>query len=326
MSVQRRQFTIAAAASLAAAATPARAQETVLRAVSAFPEQTAQSLHFEKFIERVNATGKGVLRINYVGGPRAVPSFELGNAVKTGVVDIANANGGFYASVFPEADALKLAQVTIQELRRNGGIDTINRIWNAKGNMQYVAMVYAHSPFYLYLNRRIAGPAELAGMKIRISPLYRDFLTAIGVQVVNVAPGEIYAALERGVVDGYGWPMNSIFDLGWHEKTKYRVEPGFYNAETSIIMNLDAYKRLSPAQRQVFDAAVLWVEALNEDYKAVNAREEKRQADAGIQVIRFEGEDGRLFVRRAYDEGWKGIIARSPDNGPALRRVLAPAS
>ena len=101
MPIQRRQFTIGAAATAAASTIlPARAQEVVLRAVSAFPEQTAQSVHFEKFIERVNTTGKGVLRINYVGGPGAIPSFELGNAVRNGVVDIGNANGGFYANVY----------------------------------------------------------------------------------------------------------------------------------------------------------------------------------------------------------------------------------
>jgi len=327
MPIQRRQFTIGAAATAAASTIlPARAQEVVLRAASAFPEQTSQSVHFEKFIERVNTTGKGVLRINYVGGPRAIPSFELGNAVRNGVVDIGNANGGFYANVFPESDSLKLSEVSIEELRRNGGYEAINRIWNAKGNLQYVALIYAHSPFYLFLNRRISKPAELAGMKIRMTPLYRDFLTALGVQVVTVAPGEIYTALERGLVDGYGWPMNSIFDLGLHAKTKFRVEPGFYNAETSIIMNLDAWKRLTPAQRAVLDPAVAWVESINEDYKSINAREEKRQADAGIQVIRFEGEEGRQFVRRAYEEGWKGLIARCPDNGPVLRRYLVTKS
>nr|ART90316.1 TRAP-type C4-dicarboxylate transport system, periplasmic component [uncultured bacterium] len=160
-------------------------------------------------------------------------------------------------------------------------------------------------------------------MKIRISPLYRDFLTSLGVQVVNVPPGEIYTALERGVVDGYGWPIYSIFDLGWNEKTKYRVEPGFYNAETSIVMNLDAWKRLTPAQRAVLDPALAYAEGLNEDYKTINAGEAKKQADAGIQVIRFEGEDGRQFVRRAYYEGWKEIVARAPENGPLLRRYLA---
>ena len=57
-------------------ASPAAAQEVTLRAVSAFAEGTEFSRNFERFIEKVNADGKGSIRINYIGGPRAVPPFE----------------------------------------------------------------------------------------------------------------------------------------------------------------------------------------------------------------------------------------------------------
>jgi TRAP-type C4-dicarboxylate transport system substrate-binding protein len=83
-------------------ASPATAQEVTLRAVSAFAEGTEFSRNFERFIEKVNADGKGSIRINYIGGPRAVPPFEVGNAVRTRVVDIANVTGAFYTNLMPE--------------------------------------------------------------------------------------------------------------------------------------------------------------------------------------------------------------------------------
>ena len=61
------------------------AQEVTLRAVTAFAEKTTYSRPFEKFIEQVNADGKGIIQINYIGGPKAMPPFEVGNALKTGV-------------------------------------------------------------------------------------------------------------------------------------------------------------------------------------------------------------------------------------------------
>ncbi len=78
---------------------------------------------------------------------------------------------------------------------------------------------------------------DLTGLKLRITPVYRDFFQALGATVVQTAPGEVYTALERGVVDGYGWPITGMFDLGWNEKTKYRVDPGFYTAEVSVLVN-----------------------------------------------------------------------------------------
>jgi len=87
---------------------PSAAQEVTLRAVTAFAEGTQFSKNFERFIEKVNADGKGVVRINYIGGPRAMPPFEVGNAVRTKVVDIANVTGAFYTNLMPEADGFKL--------------------------------------------------------------------------------------------------------------------------------------------------------------------------------------------------------------------------
>jgi TRAP-type mannitol/chloroaromatic compound transport system substrate-binding protein len=83
------------------ATTTAAAQEVTLRAVSAFAEKTTYSRGFELFIERVNRDGKGVLQINYIGGPKAMPPFEVGNALKSGVVDVANSTGAFYTNVKP---------------------------------------------------------------------------------------------------------------------------------------------------------------------------------------------------------------------------------
>src|SRR5215210_5412814 len=87
---ENMRFGIVAGVMIALGAWPATAQEVTLRAVTSFAEGTQFSKNFERFIEKVNADGKGVVQINYIGGPRAMPPFEVGNAVRTKVVDIAN--------------------------------------------------------------------------------------------------------------------------------------------------------------------------------------------------------------------------------------------
>src|SRR5262249_50693422 len=113
-----RSIFIAGLAALAAAST-ASAQETTPRPPSSFAEKTTYPRGFERFIERVNKEGKGVLQINYIGGPKAMPPFEVGNALKSGVVDLANATGAFYTNVMPEADSWKLTERPMSELRKN---------------------------------------------------------------------------------------------------------------------------------------------------------------------------------------------------------------
>jgi TRAP-type C4-dicarboxylate transport system substrate-binding protein len=301
------------------------AQEVTLKAISAFTENTTYSRPFERFIGRVNEAGKGVIRINYIGGPKAMPPFEIGNALKGGVIDIANAAGAFYTNVLPEADAWKLTERPMSELRQNGGYDVMAALYAQKMNAIFFARLVDNNPFHLYVNKPIAT-ADLTGLKLRITPVYRDFFQALGGTVVQTAPGEVYTALERGVVDGYGWPISGIFDLGWNEKTKYRVDPGFYTAEVSVLVNRSTWDRLNEAQKNVLRAAAERGEA---EAVAVfgeeNEKETQRQAASGIQTIKLEGAASSTYLAKAYQAGWDGIIRQSPVAGPKLKELFSKA-
>jgi TRAP-type C4-dicarboxylate transport system substrate-binding protein len=302
--------------------TLALSQEVTLRLVSAFPENQFYVKRTVEWIEKVNKEGKGVLQINFIGGPKAIPTFEVGKAVQTGVVDIGFSTGAFYTNVMPEADILKLSETSAAEQRKNGGYDLINKIWAEKANMRYVAKVVEFTPFHLYLNKKIDKP-DLTGLKIRITPVYRDFFQSMGASVMTTAPGEVYTALERGVIDGYGWPIHALFDLNWQEKTKYRVDPGFYNAEVSLVMNLDKYKALPAKAREYLDRQALAYEQQNDFWKSYNQNEAKRQAEAGIQTISFDTATSKAYVEKAKEIGWAAAIKASPQYGEPLKKVLA---
>jgi TRAP-type C4-dicarboxylate transport system substrate-binding protein len=290
--------------------------------VSGFPENTKYVTYIQDWIAKFNAEGKGVLQINFIGGPKAIPTFEVGNAVKTGVVDIALATGAFYTNVMPEADFLKLTQITIAEQRKNGAYELINKVWNEKGNMLYLSRFVENQPFHLYINKKIEKP-DLTGQKIRISPVYREFFIALGANVVTIPPGEVYTALERGVIDGYGWPIGGIFDLNWNEKTKYRVDPGFYDAEVSLVMNLPSYKKLTEVQRKYLQNQIAALEAQNISWIKYNQDEISRQAKSGIQTIKFDAATSKAFVDKAYDEGWSNAMKQSPEFAAQLKKLVA---
>jgi TRAP-type C4-dicarboxylate transport system substrate-binding protein len=310
---------------LALLADAATAQEVTLKAITAFAENTTYSRPFERFIKRVNESGKGVIQINYIGGPKAMPPFEVGNALKSGVVDIANATGAFYTNVMPEADAWKLTERPMSELRQNGGYDFMAGIYAKKMNAIFLARLVDNNPFHLYLNKPISTP-DLTGLKLRITPVYRDFFQALGATVVQTAPGEVYTALERGVVDGYGWPITGVFDLGWNEKTKYRVDPGFYTAEVSVLVNKASWEKLTDAQCSVLRKAAEAGEAeAAAEFAAENAKETKRQADGGIQTITLDPAAAKSYLEKAYQAGWEGVIRQSPESGPKLREFFSKA-
>ena len=320
--MQKRHWLKATAALLMGLSASVWAQETTLRLVSAFTENGIYVQRLQPWMAKFNAEGKGLLQINFIGGPKAMPSFEVGNAVKTGVVDMALNTGAFYTNVMPEADFLKLTQIPIAEQRKNGAYEAINRVWNEKGNMQYLGRMVENQPFHIYTNKKIDKP-DLTGQKIRITPVYRDFFQALNASVITTPPGEVYTALERGVVDGYGWPIGGIFDLNWHEKTKFRVDPGFYDAEVSLIMNLTAYRKLSEAQRTFLNRQVLALEAENVFWTRFAAEETARQAKAGIQTIAFDAATAKAFRDRAYEVGWAGASKQSPEIAARFKALFS---
>lgn len=322
--IRRRQMLAATLATpTVLAARDAAAQEVTLRAVSAFQEGTAFSRPFEAFIARVNEEGRGRVRINFIGGPRAMPPFELGNAIRNGIVDVANVTSAFYEPLLPEGASLKLATRDWPEVRRNGGWALLNRLHNEKVNAFFLGKHGDHMPFHLYLTREISGP-DLRGLTIRTSPVYRAFFTALGANLVNTAPGEVFTALERNVVQGYGWPAQGIFDLGWHERTRFRVDPSFYRVEVNMLVNLARWNGLRPEQREVLQSAADWVEAgeAERSRQAIEA-DYARMQQAGIRVIEFTGEARERWLKTAQDAGWEEVARIAPQHAAELRRLLS---
>jgi TRAP-type C4-dicarboxylate transport system substrate-binding protein len=312
----------AALAALAWLIGAAAAEEVSLRAVNAFAEGTTFAKPFERFIEKVNAEGKGLIKITYVGGPRAMPPFEVGNAVRNRVVDLANVTGAFYGNLMPEADGFKLMTRTMAEIRGGGGLALLEKLHNERLNAHLLGRWGYGIPFHIYLTKPVAK-YDFTGLKIRVTPIYKDLVEALGGVTVTTAPGEVYTALERGVVDGYGWPALGIFDLGWHEKTKYRLDPGFYQVDIELLINLDSWKRLDAAQQKLLGDAALWTEALDSEWVPAIAAERERQSKAGIQTLDFGEAQAKTFVGTAYDVGWKSVIAKNPELGGQLRQAVS---
>jgi TRAP-type C4-dicarboxylate transport system substrate-binding protein len=147
-------------------------------------------------------------------------------------------------------------------------------------------------------------------MRLRTTPNYTPLFTTLGVSLVQTAPGEVLTALERGVVDGYGWPAIGMFDMGWGAHTKYRIDPGFYNVIVNVLVNDTKWKSLREDQRAFLNKMAAWLEAENvrwvEERKAADAKKIK---EAGIQIVDL----GANHRKIAYDVYWDFLLKRAPE-------------
>ncbi len=302
----------------------AAAQDVVLKGVSAFPEGTLYAAKFEAFVKDVNAKGPAVrLRIQYLGGaPKVMPVFEVGKNLKEGVIDILSTAGAYYTNVLPEADSFKLTENPSPVLRKNGAWEYINKLHNEKVNAFYLGRIQEYDEFHFYLTKEIAKP-DFTGLKIRVTPAFRAMAERLGGTAVTSPPTELYTMLERGTVDGFGWPLRGIFDFSWQKVVKYRVEPGFYNADIHLLINLDVWRnRLDDAQRTLLKDLALEIEAKSIDDKQIMEAERRKQAEAGIKPIHFSPEDEKKYLAAGRDAAWEAVIKSSPEHGPKLRELF----
>lgn len=309
-------------ATLCFVASPVAAQEVTLRGVAAFQEGSIYAQKFERYVKAVNEKGKGLVRINYLGGaPKVMPLFDVGKNLKDGIVDIVTSSSAYYGNVLPEAEAMKLIEVPMAELRQNGGLEFLNKLHVEKANTEFLARFYNYERAHIFLNREITKP-DFSGLKIRVTPMYRPMVERLGGTGINSAPPEVYTMLERNTVDGYGWATRGIFDYSWQKVTKFRVDPGFYHPDITLLVNHDTWtKKLNDSQRKLLLDLAMEIEQSDADIALIEA-ERQKQADAGIKAIRFSPDDQKRYVKEARDAGWDVVYKISPENGPKLRKYF----
>lgn len=297
------------------------AQETTLQAISAFQPSTTFAKPFEDFVARVNEEGKGIIQIKMIGGPEAMPPFEIGNALRNGVVDIANTTAVFHANLVPEGLALSFSNRNMADVRANGGYELMNQLHENAG-IHWLGRLIQDISYHIYLSKDPEN-GDVKGLKLRSVPVYQPFFEALGASPMRTAPGEVYTALERGVIDGYGWPSIGIFDLGWQDKTKARINPGFYQVETGVYFSKKAWDGLSDEQKKFLNDQMLKTEGGASDLAAMAEAEKTKQKEAGIKMIDLDDAAAQDFVAKSQEAAWNSLISTSPENGPKLKELFA---
>jgi len=315
-------------AALAAVSLQCAAAETTLKVVTVFPRNHTFNIPVFEMLADVNAKGKGVLQLHYVGGPEAVPPTEQLAALQRGVFDIFIGAASYYDGQVAETSAHNASNKSAMDLRKDGALDLLNKAFNAKANAQYLAYLGSGYTFYIFLKsepkRTSAGGLDLQGLKIRGPSIYRPFYETQGITAVNVQVPEMYSALERGVIEGIGFPLIGLTNLSWEKQLKYRVLPAFWQGDHSIIANLDAWKKLDAQQRDFLQRAVVETERkAHTFFQAESKKEEQKLFASGMKDLQPAPAEARKYAAAAYNSLWEQLGKRlSKQEVDSLRKAF----
>jgi TRAP-type C4-dicarboxylate transport system substrate-binding protein len=309
-------------------ATQAEAQKITIKAISAWDQKhTGVAGDYLPYIKHANemlqAKYPGEAEIKYIGGPEAIPMRDQPEALRAGTVDMYYGTAAYYAGIAPAANCTKLSQLTSQEEKDVGADAIFDEMHRKLLNATYLGALGSQLPFQLYTVKKVTSVDQLKGLKIRTSPMYVDFLKALGATPISTSPGDVYQALERGVVDGFMWPLFSIRGYGWHEVSKYVVGPPFYKVSHPLLMNAKKWDGLPKHIQDVLMEA-LRLEVIGIDARTTEEIENEyvELKKAGMEIIEFSPADTKKYLDMAYDEGWKGQLKMEQEYTNKLRKLL----
>lgn len=288
-----------------------------LKAVTFLPPGSAFIAPFQDLVAGINASaGETGPRITVIGGPEAVPPFELGRAVALGAVEVGVLPVNYYRDLAVEAEALQLLPGRYHEMRATPAWEILEEV-HEKAGLKLLGVYGDTVPFFTYL----VDPVEkldFSGLRLRVTPVYDAFYESLGATTLTLPPGELHAALSAGAVDGFGWPAWDVTTFGWDAFVRHRVEPGFYKTAIAIVMNARIWNGLAEADRQALERAVQQFEPRASERMAETTRQElAKQDEAGIATIDL----GADLVSRAESAYWADLAARSPETVARLRAL-----
>ncbi|MBP1749114.1 MAG: C4-dicarboxylate transporter substrate-binding protein [Deltaproteobacteria bacterium] len=294
----------------------------LLKTITFSATNTVWVRQFHLFTDAASRDSKYGTRFLFIGGPEAIPPFEQIEAVRRGVVDLALLPGAYFVPQLPEADAMKLSRHTPMEERKNGIFAFYRELMEKQLNVVYLGKIAGGVSYNIYLKRPINKP-DFGGLKIRVTPIYEPFVKALGGVSVTTAPGEVYVALERAIVDGFGWPSIGIHEMGWQEVVRYIIEPGFYQTDVCVLMNKKKWESLPAAEQKHISGAMERAERESYELSRKMAQQERQLlADKGIKVIEFRDAQRQFYLDTAYRSGWKKIVAKNPRTGAYLKKLM----
>ena len=251
----------------------------------------------EQFADDVRVMSDGRLDIHVYAGGELVPALQVFDAVSQGTAEMGHGSPYYWAGKVPEAQFFSSVPFGMTAKGMNawlyygGGLELWREVY-APYNVIPFPMGNTGVQMGGWFNKKIETVDDLKGLHMRIPGLGGKVLERAGGKPVLMAGGEIYTALDRGVIDATEWvaPFHDL-RLGLNRAAKYYYYPGWHEPGTmfELIVNADKWNELPDDLKRIVDttaAAISQKIYAEMEYKNQLALKEIR-ANKNIELIEF---------------------------------------
>lgn len=296
---------IVAGLTVAGLAVSAQAQQQ-LRVVSFIPQAIPLATGFQTFIDDINDEFSDEVQMNWIGGPEVVSPFDLADAVRNGSIDVALISPSYYSGTVPASTTNNLSMKSYDEIRGTGYYERLDELHAERGLKFWGEIPASDIGFNIWVGDEISSLDDIAGMRVRVFPTALPFLEALDADTTVMPIGEIFTAMERGVIDGFvqgnqGWAPQ------YGDVVSHYVSPQFYRAGFNVLVNQDTWNSFSDDLQQQLetylrDDLAYRLEADSwDEYLAMGQQEIE---DAGYVELKLEGDQAEEYLDMSLETAW----------------------
>ncbi|MBO6560191.1 MAG: C4-dicarboxylate TRAP transporter substrate-binding protein [Nisaea sp.] len=264
MTFSRKLLGLCAAAAICVGTAMPAFAATTLRIGTVLAPDDPMGRGLEKFKSEVEAATKGEVQVQVFHSSQLGDTTEMIDQARAGanvgtVTDVARLSSfvpslaimsaPFLFDTYDQADKFALSE----EYLAWG--DTLKE----KSGLVMLASNWYQGPRHALTQKPISGPADLKGVRMRTigAPIWIETIRAMGAEPTPIAWGEVYSALQMGVIDAAEAQPTAIKGAKLYEVIKHVTKTGHIQLVTALVVSAEAWDQISPEnQKIVRDLAV----------------------------------------------------------------------
>jgi TRAP-type C4-dicarboxylate transport system substrate-binding protein len=267
----------------------------------------------------------GRIKFQYFYGGSLIAKPQYVDAVAKGIADISTGPVSFVTGKIPELGIFEVygSYKLDKHLEMQEAVEpTLKELFEQKG-VHHVMLQFTGSTVFPHKTKFLKKPEDWKGQKMRLAGRWQSTLgVKWGASSVFMVPGDLYIALQRGVIDGYMLIWDIVYGLKLYEVSPYIMDSGFSNNIENVTMNLKKWNALTKTDQDIFNEAVKEVKPWN--YHETLKYYEQLKKDViskGAKIYYLTPEEKSLYLKDAFSL-WPEVQKISGPIGNKFMEIL----
>jgi len=302
--------------------------QTKLRLLSSWGKNNWPTyVPIDNYQKWVAETSKGQLEIQ-IFSEEVVPPFQQLQPVTSGVFDMLFTHGVYHAGAKGIALVMDAIEYDVDKRRSAGVWNFIDQYYQKQHGLKLVSLpASSNQGYHIFLKEPLTAEGDFKGRKVRGTQSYHGVIRALGGSPVVLPGGEIYTALEKGVIDGAAWPAAGMLTMKHFEVAKFRMRPTFGTSNVPIFVNLARWGRLKPEEQKILlDVGLRLEKEMPAQGDAIQKLEDDELMKLGVKDVMLP-KDKIDLINKVWSESlWEVTKQCCADGAKELREIALKAN